>query len=152
MQLPLVSELRDRSLLAFGHEDRVVAESLRTACLLGDSPFEDACATQLATVRADQDELTDVARPTVFDALELAQQLSVRLGALRPVSRRPDPGPPAQSLDLEPRVFAERPSVGRAEERLRARVLVVRLARFGRIVSCVERLELPVGQQRPQLP
>jgi hypothetical protein len=151
-RLPLVSELRDGSLLAIGHEDRVVAETLRPAGLLGDASPENARAAQFPAVGCDQDELADVARRAVLDALELAQQLLVRLGALPSVARRANAGPAPQSLDLEPGVFAERPRVGRPEERLRARVLVVRLAGLERIVSCVEQLELPVGQQRGELP
>jgi len=86
-RLPLVTELRNRLLLAFGHEDRVVAESLRPPWFVRDVPFEHAGPTELAAVRSDQNELADVPSHAVVDALELAKQLLVRLGALRPIAR-----------------------------------------------------------------
>src|SRR5438128_530017 len=62
--LPLVAELRDRELLAVGHEDRVVAEALAAARLAGDPALEDPGAADLLPVRRDRDELRDVAFTT----------------------------------------------------------------------------------------
>jgi hypothetical protein len=65
------------------------------------------------------------------------------------------PGP-AEALDLDAGVLAEHPA-GRirdraAEPRLRQRVVVVRLARLGRVLVGFEELDLPAGERVPQLP
>ena len=146
--LPFVPELRHRLLLALWDEDRVVAEPLRPAGLLGDSPFEPPGAAELAAVGGDQDELADVAGRAVLDPLQLTQEPLVRLRSFRAVAGRANARPATEGLDLQPRVLAQNPRVVGAEERLPARVLVVRLAGLGRIVVGVERLQLPVGQER----
>src|SRR4030095_4338980 len=60
--LPVVAQLRHRSLLTLRHEDRVVAEALGAARLVGDPALEHTGAPSLAA-RAERDELADVARP-----------------------------------------------------------------------------------------
>jgi hypothetical protein len=150
--LPLVAERRDGLLLAPRDEHRVVAEPLRPAGLLGDSPFEHPGAAELAAVRGDQDELADIAGRPVLDLLQLTQELLVRLRSFRAVAGRANARPATEGLDLESRVLAQNPRVVGAEERLPTRVLVVRLAGLGRVVVGVERLQLPVGQKRRELP
>jgi hypothetical protein len=151
-RLPVVPELGDGALLAVRHEDRVVAESLLAARRLGDPAFEDARPAQLLAVRAEQDELADVARPTVLGAAQLAEQPFDRLGALRRVAGRADPRRAAERLDLEPGVLAEDPAARREPVGgLGPRVLVVAVAALLRIVVRVERLDLP-GQERRELP
>src|SRR6266550_5292143 len=90
-RLPLVPELGDGPLLAGRDEDRVVAESLRAARLLGDPALEHARAAQFLAAGAEQDELADVARGPVLDTAELAEQPLDRLATLRAIAGLVDP-------------------------------------------------------------
>src|SRR5207248_3073005 len=73
-RLPLVPELCDGSLLAVRDEDRVVAESLGPARLLGDPALEHTRSAHFLAVRAEQDELADVSRPPVLDTLQIVDE------------------------------------------------------------------------------
>jgi hypothetical protein len=102
VRLPLVAELRDRLLLTVGDEDRVEAEALGAARLLGDPAFEDAGPAPLFAVRREGDELAHVARstPPALNALELGEQPFDGLTAGE--ACRLDPRTAAEPLDLEP--------------------------------------------------
>ena len=125
-----------------GHEDRVVAESLGAARLRRRSrPASVPVPRSSSQLRREAHELGDVARAAAVarDAGELLEQPRdvLLVGRVRPrVAGRADPGPPAEPVDLEPRVLADRPAVGRIdgapERRLRARVLVEGLAQSPR--------------------
>src|SRR6478735_1600023 len=129
--LPLVAELRDRSVLAVRNEDRVEAEAFRSADRVCDPASERARSPMLGAVGCDGYELAYVARAAAvaLDAFELLE------GALRLPPCRPPGGHDSRSafepVDLDARVFAEHPAVAGArapELRFRARVLVVRVA------------------------
>src|SRR5581483_6538522 len=147
--LPPVPELRDRSLLAVGDEDRVVAEALASGRPFGDAALERAPAPQLAPVRREEDELRHVACAALLESLELAQELRHRRRALGCVARREDAGPAAERVDLEPRVLCENPArlVRTAERGFDPCVLVVRCPRLRRVVIAFERLDRPAGQE-----
>src|SRR5580765_6232967 len=125
--LPVVAQLRHRPLLAFGDEDRVVAEALAATRLRRDPATEDAGPAELPAVRAEQDELADVARAAVRLVAELAQQPLDRRRALGRVARGANPGRAPERGHLEPGVLAEHPPAGRPRlepvGRLRPRVL-----------------------------
>src|SRR5207244_12993152 len=122
------AELGDRLLLALGDEDRVVAETLRTARLVRDSALEHARATDLASARRQRDELRHVARPAplALDALERGEQPPDRVVAAEP--RRAQAGAAAEARHLDAGVLADRPRPRipelPPEARLRERVVV----------------------------
>src|SRR5579864_7481412 len=151
--LPLVAELADRLRLAVGDEDRVVAEAAVAAWLERDAAGDDPGAPKLFAVRRDRDELGDVPRATVVDALELAQQLRDRRSTLGCVACRRDAGPAAERGNLDARVLADRPpgDVRAPEDRLGARIRVIRVPGLGRIVVRVEGLDRPAGKQHLEL-
>src|SRR5918995_393568 len=91
--LPVVSELRDGVRLALGDEDRVVAEALAATRLARDRPLDGAGPATLLALGGQRDELADVARPPVLDALEDVEQ---RGDAVFRPARRLDPRSPAQ--------------------------------------------------------
>src|SRR5258708_9419781 len=151
--LPVVAQLGNRSRLAVGDEDRVVAEAVVTVRRVGDAPREHAGAAVFVAVGRERDELADITRVAARVAGERIEH-PARLVAAGP-ARRLDTRAPVEALDLDPRVLAERPRVRleRAREaRLLARVVVVRPAVLRPLVVGVERLDLPGGEQRAQLP
>src|SRR5438552_887466 len=84
--LPLVAELCDRSGLALGDEDRVVAESACAPGLEGDLSLEDADGVDLAAVRADCDQVRDHLRTSVglvVEPLEEGELLPAGIGPAR---------------------------------------------------------------------
>jgi hypothetical protein len=152
--LPGVAELGHRCLLAGGQEDRVVAEPLRAPRLARDAALEHTASPQLLAAGPEQHELADVARPPVLDRAQLAQQPLDRLAALGPEARRAHPRRSPERRDLEPRVLAEHPRVGRPDlppvERFGPRVVDVALVALFGVVLGVEQGELPA--ERRQLP
>ena len=68
-------------------------------------------APSLGPVGAERDELADVPCTPIVDAVELRQQTPDVIGG--PASRV-DPRPPSERLDLDPRVLARNPRVGRS--------------------------------------
>src|SRR5213079_2688309 len=145
----------DRSFLAGGNEDRVVAEPFVAARLVGDPALEDPGAAQLLPGWRKGDELADIAGPSalVLDVAEFREQALDRLAAAE--ARRTDPRAAAEAVHLEPGVLAEHPGVLvdelRPVPRLAERVLVVGGTCFGRIVLRVEEAELPVPEHACQL-
>src|SRR5205823_4499355 len=135
------------SFLPLRDEDRVVAEALRAARLLGDLSFEQTGAAHLTAVQVEGDELADVASRPVLHAAQLVQELRDRLLALGRVAGRENPRTSAERSHLEPGVLAEHPLVRRCERMpeagLSRSVLVVGRARLGRVVLGVQGLELP---------
>src|SRR2546423_15671077 len=136
LRFPLVAELCDRAVLAVGDEDRVEAEALRPARLVGDPSRQRAGTAKLVALRRQRDELADVAcvAPVPLDPFELAQQPPhlVTGGAARRLHARTA----AEPCDLDAGVLAEHPGIrrsdGATEHRLAARVVVVRLAHLSR--------------------
>jgi hypothetical protein len=151
-RLPFFAQLGDGLVLPVRNEDRIEAEAARPARLVDDSTFEDAGPSQLASLRRDRDQLADVARTPVLDAVELREQALHVFPSGKP--RRLDARPAPEPVDLEARVLAEDPArrVERMPElRLRPRVLVVRLAGLRRVFLGLERFDLPAGERSPEL-
>jgi len=110
--------------------------------------------------RRDQHELAHVPGPAGLPSqrAELGDQVPEVLLVRRLLPRvtgRADTRGAGQAVDLEPGVLAERPvdRIGPAscKQRLPPRVLVERRALFLTDARDVERLNLPIGQERPQL-
>src|SRR5258708_5239463 len=122
LALPAVPQFRDGPLLAVGDEDRVVAEALAATRPVDDRPLEDAGAAKLFALRRQRDELGDVARPPVVDALQCVEHRTDGVGAAE--ARRLDAGAAPEPVHLDARVLAEHPrgrvAGGTAEGRLRA--------------------------------
>ena len=120
-----------------GDEDRVVAEALVAAALLAIVALENPGAAQLRAFRAERDELADVAGAAVVDAVELGEQLPTpSLGPARRLRFRAAPPSAATSIpESSPSTHSSGGADVAAEARLRARVLVVRLAVLGRKVA-----------------
>src|SRR5213595_2710578 len=76
LALPVVAEFGNGSGFPVGDENRVEAEALCAAQLLGNPAFEDARAAMLLSARRDRDELADVARPAAVSlhAFELLER------------------------------------------------------------------------------
>src|SRR5262245_47136776 len=149
---PHVAELCDGSPLARWHEDRVVPEALASARLVPDAALEHAGAPMLLPVGRERDQLAHVPRSALRDAVQLGEQPPDRIVAAEPP--RVDTGAPVEAVDLETRVLADHPGVGRdraPEVRLRPRVLVVGLAHLGRVVAGAEQLDPPTRQCCAQL-
>src|SRR5579859_7692991 len=104
--LPGVAQLANRLLLAVRDEDRVVAEATGATRRVGDAPVDDTRAPELLAVGRERDELGHIARASVLDALELAEQLGDRGRSFRRIARRLDAGPAAERGDLEPGILA----------------------------------------------
>src|SRR5688572_29800516 len=110
LRLPRVTELGDRSRLADGNEDRVIAEPLVAAPRVGDASLEGSGRAQLGAVRRERDQLAYIARMAFRLPVELDEKL--RDTVLRPaggVHARA----PVQRCHLDPRVLAGDPGVGR---------------------------------------
>src|SRR5436305_6519901 len=152
-RLPLVPELGDGSLLAVRDEDRVVAESLGPARLLGDPALEHTRSAHFLAVRAEQDELADVSRPPVLDTLQIVDEPRDRAHALiLAVAGRANAGSAAEGFHLDPGVLTKRPRAGgKRVGRFGTRIVVVAVASLFVIVIRIQRLELP-GQERRELP
>src|SRR4051794_9262907 len=148
--LPFVAELGHGLRLSLRDEDRIEAEARRPARLARDPPVERAGPAQLPAVRSKCDELADVARvaAVAFDPFELAEH-PAHLVAGGP-ARRAHAGTAVEARDFDARVLAKHPDIGRcvraAERRLRARVVVVRLAGLGRVVGGGDTPHLPTRQ------
>src|SRR5712691_528502 len=153
--LPLVAQLGDRRLLAFGDEDRVEAEALAAAGFLGDAPLERARAAELLLLRRETDELAHVAGPTVVaaDAGELPEEPAHRIVA--PGTRGFDAGAATERRHLDAGVLSQHPDVGLChrptEPRLAARVLAIGVAHFGRKLGGANQLDLPTRQRSLEL-
>src|SRR5512133_1066044 len=155
LRFPVVAELRNRSILALGNEDGVEAEALVTRRFGGDVSCERARAAELLAVRAERDELAHVAGPSLvsLDTLQLAEHPAhlVPGGA----ARRVHAWPAAEAGDLDAGVLSQHPDLRRGhtapELRLCQRVVVVGLARLGRIAVGIEHADLPTRQQPLQL-
>src|SRR5256714_15226544 len=110
--LPVVAELGHGLVLALGDEDRVEAEARFASRLGGDPAFERAGAASLFIVRAECDELADVARASraALHPLELPQHPAdlVAGGA----AGRVDSGAAAEAGHLDPGVLPEHPELG----------------------------------------
>jgi hypothetical protein len=102
VRLPLVAELRDRTLLVVRDEDRVEAEAAGAARLIDDPSLENAGAVQLFALRRDRHELADVARSAAFalDAAKLGEQARDMLAPGE--TGRLDARPAAERVDLQP--------------------------------------------------
>src|SRR5439155_13895779 len=113
LPLPPVAELRDRALLAFGHEDRVEAEAFRPLRLFGDPSFERPGASKLVGLGRERDQLAGVARPpaATVDPRELAQHPAHLVAGRAP--RRVNTRPAAETCDFDARVLTEHPFVRR---------------------------------------
>ena len=152
--LPLVAELGDRSLLAVGDEDRVVAEALAAARLVGDAAFERPCAAVLRAVGRERDELADVTRARRSSTPSELRAAAGRRDRRRRSARNGRRGdrrgrrPRSPSPRRSPR---PRGSTARPKSAFAARVLVVGLAVSGGYVVGVEQLDLPPGQRGAQL-
>jgi hypothetical protein len=153
LRLPAVPQLRNRQLLTRGNEDRVVAETFLAARPAGDAALERAGAAKLAAVRCKKDELGDVARSPILDAVELAEELRDRRRPFRGIARREDTGTAAERPDLQARVLCEHPAARMlaTEARFQSCVVVVRLAGLGRVVVSVEWLDRPAGKKSLEL-
>src|SRR5213592_860479 len=112
-RLPLVPELSNGPLLPGRDEDRVVPEPLRPARLLGDPALEHTRAAHFLAVRAEQDELADVSRPPVLDALQVVDEPRDRAHALiLAVAGRANARSAAERIHLDPGVLTKRPRAG----------------------------------------
>src|SRR5262249_37091422 len=147
--LPRVPELRDGSLLARRDEDRVVAEPLGAARLLGDPAVERPGAAMRLPLRGDRDQLADVARLAVGPARARPEQPPDRV--VWPPSRL-DSRTPTERGPLDPRVLAQHPVFGRpdlaAVARLRPRVLLVGRAALRGEVICLQEADRPARKRR----
>ena len=107
----------------------------------------------LGAVGRERDQLADVARGPLVDAVELGQQPADRVAGGE--ARRVHAGPAAETVRLDPRVLAEHPGVGRrepaAEAGLDARVVTYVSPSSGGNSHVAEQLELPVRQRRREL-
>src|SRR4029077_19048516 len=74
VRLPGVAELGDRAFFAGRDEDRVVAEPLVPARLLGDATLESACPPELAAVGGEGNELAAVARRPLLHPVERLEE------------------------------------------------------------------------------
>jgi hypothetical protein len=151
-RLPLVAQLGDGLVLPVRNEDRIEAEAARPAPLVDDSSVQDARPSKLASLRRYGDQLADVARTPVPDAVELREQALYVFPPGKPC--RLDARPAPEPVDLEAGVLAKDPSRGverMPEPRLRPRVLVVRLAGLRRVFLGLERFDLPAGERSPEL-
>src|SRR5438477_2967280 len=155
LRFPVVAELGDRAGLALRNKDRIEAEAGVAARAGCDPAFERALPTALLASRAEGDELAHVPSMSgiALQALKLLQHPPdlVPGGAARGMDARAS----SQAGDFDAGILAEHPERRRreraAEPGLRQRVVVVRRARFGRIVLHVQDLDLPAGQQPLQL-
>src|SRR5262245_35468810 len=154
-ELPRVPELGHRARLAGGDEDRVVAEPLAPARRVRDPALERPPAAELGAVRAERDELADVARaPRVaLHPRERLEQPPDLVAGREP--RGADSRPAVEAVDLDPGVLAEHPRPLVDERppvrRLPARVVGVRVPDLGRVRVGGEQLDLPAGKRGPQL-
>src|SRR6266700_7524331 len=151
LRLPVVPEFPDRALLGVGNEDGIEAEARAPAGLRRDSAFERASSTTLLAGRAEGDELAHIPSPPVgaLQALQLLQHPPDLVPGGAPGGM--DARASSQAGDFDAGVLADHPERRRrdstSEAGLRQRVLVVGLARLGRIVLSLDDLDLPAGYQ-----
>jgi hypothetical protein len=99
--LPVVAELCDRSGLALGDEDRVVAETAGSVRLGHDLPLEHADRIDFTAVGGDRDQVRDHPRVPVGLARESLQECQVLPALVRPACGM-DAGLAAQGIHLDP--------------------------------------------------
>ena len=114
--LPGVAELGHRPGLADRHHDRVVAEALAAARLVGDDPLKRPGRHELVAAWRDRDDGTDVAGMPIAPAGERREQR--RNAVLRP-ARRLDARTATETGRFDARVLTGDPDITR---RVRARV------------------------------
>src|SRR5690348_10237234 len=151
--LPGVTQLRHGALLADRDEHRVEPEAFAAGRGTRDLAAQHSRADDLRSVRRERDELADVLCATIVDAVESREQL-LDMAALRPPCGH-DPGRAAERRHLDPRVIGEHPPAGRAdrpaETSLAARIVEIRLAVLGWELDAREQLQIPLGEQLPEL-
>ena len=145
--LPRVPELGDRrSTRRAGRRSGRTRSPRSPRGSVAIAPFERARRAHLRAVGGEHDELADVARPAILDALELREQAArprrrPSAPTRRPAGRR---APRPRSPSPRPRP-SPRGACSAAVPRLDARVVEEGVAVLDRLVGRVEQLDLPAG-------
>src|SRR5919204_5305351 len=155
LRLPLVAELRNRSLLSLRNEDRIEAEAFAAARFVRNTAAQRAGAPKLFATWRERDELGSVTGLSSFarNARQRPQQPADFV--TRGTAGRTHARTAVQPYDLDSRVLAEHPALwiadAPAELRLDAGILVVRRAILGRELLGAEQLDRPTGKQPLEL-